>query len=1192
MTNARKEAAALRPFLEDGNDDKDDPNPPAPIPAGTSETSVEQEEQPCIGNNNDMGDETERAWLEARLQEESCVRALESLRDQQGAVEAELESHHLQIQTQTKRLSELQAKRLEALRSNAVSQKLEAQLLEHLAKCQDRLSKKLQKSSSLHPPPPPPPPQVSIEPTLQYTDTDANTTLLQQISQTIDSTDDETPNESDNDFIEERLSVLQDSTLEEFPKQLEHKAYPHNVEQFEDISAKTSREGTSSAAIPNIYEDPWWLLQKSNGRDEERLICRWPCLPSTRLLERMVQITVRETLALDVVEKTQPLSRRHNHRKASTWGTCLDLITMMKTTTDTSLVVAVNMEDEKKRSVEDPNSSENGISKELSSLGKPRLDPHTMICPYEFSGVCADEFCPYQHIVVTQETVDRAIRELRPLPPFHSLPPTPNVLSKSQPKNTNENPSLQNDIEQTLEPSPEETVPINKSGGDGDFSSETDIDLTVPEEQGDASSGVNDATDFVELDYLALPPPSRSSSPMDGDEEEEEPSDTLPGRQEGVLQPFGWLRNESLAHDSDAPRGGISLTDWLYFYGGFCISEDSLNLSCEIPDSALDTIAFVAKIVDVMALCLHGGRVDLALALVNLGNITIAKFQEQNPLHDILQHALSQTHSIVQESLILDESSSDASNGGPLLSIFERQLSLLQLSVVLQSFHKQYTDDDFDCNWEELINDCPHSLSRSILPSAETKLKSLGNTPELLMFTVLIESMPISVNLKRADEPRISSIPMAPRSFTRDDSKEPMSQQPSQQLLRCIQAGKTISQIIVTSQYNAHALIENFLEPIWQHTLKFLHSPSNCLVDPTLLGISLICPVLFTAVSCTIRNITHLALQRGMQEHPSGDSTFLDSQDYANLNAIDVLVHKITQQLRGFQTKRGFSTHWMDLLLAPLDGLCVSISIGMGLYNKAQTRLENSFTRERKAATGFMIYSELLWSQLIQLRMSFPTALTQTAVDEAEAAKDAKQQRDNPSNIWKRDRDEKPEQFADTDYWNNTAMVCERCIEYGLHPCHVSLAGDRNLFYPTNDVSRNTASGKLVDFVEVQTHCRTTLQSIARQTLNFGRTNAFEMIHATKKQKHESVEVVLNNVPFKSSTDIWNKRLGTQIMSSSICSFPLSLCLLGEDLQSLQLSNCGLSQLPHTFGTHFPNLKVCFTDRPSHNCGVKIGVHL
>eukprot|EP00550_Attheya_septentrionalis_P005102 CAMPEP_0198282316 /NCGR_PEP_ID=MMETSP1449-20131203/2159_1 /TAXON_ID=420275 /ORGANISM="Attheya septentrionalis, Strain CCMP2084" /LENGTH=1111 /DNA_ID=CAMNT_0043978531 /DNA_START=84 /DNA_END=3416 /DNA_ORIENTATION=- len=1111
MTNARKEAAALRPFLEEGNDDKNDPNPPAAIPIGTSETSsVEQEEDPCTNWNNDTGDEKERALLEARLQEESCVRALESLRDQQGAVEAELESHHLQIQTQTKLLSELQAKRLDALRSNAVSQKLEAQLLEHLAKCQDRLSKKLR--SSLHPPP-----QMSVDPTLQYTDTATNTTLLEQISQTIDSTDDETPNESDNDFIEERLSVQQDSTLEELPKELENKASPHNDEQLEDISTKIAREGTSSAAIPNIYEDPWWLLQKSNGRDEERLICRWPCLSSTRLLERMVQIAIRETLALDIVEKTQPLSRRHNHRKASTWGTCLDLVTMMKTTTDTSLVAAVTiMEDEKKRIVDDPNSSETGISKELR-LGKPRLDPHTMICPYEFSGVCADEFCPYQHIVVTQQTVERAIRELRPLPPFHSLPPSPNVLSKSQPKNINENPSLQNDYEQMLEPSPAETVPINKSGGDGDFSNETNIHLTVPEEQGDTSSIVNDATDFAELDYLPLPPPI-SSSPMDG--YEEDASDTLSGRQEEVLQPFGWLRNESLVQDSDVPRGGISLPDWLYFYGGFSISEDSLNLSCEIPHSALDTIAFVAKIVDVMALCLHGGRVDLALALVSLGNITIAKFQEQNPLHDILQHALSHTHSIIQEPLLLDDSSSDASNGGPLLSIFERQLSLLQLSVVLQSFHKQYTGDDFDCNWEELINDYPHSLSRSVVPSAEKKLKSPGNTPQLLMFTVLTESMPISVNLERADEPRISSIPMAPRSFTSDDSKEPMSQQPAQQLLRCIQGGKTISQIIVTSQYNAHALIEKFLEPIWQHTLKFLHSPSKCLVDPTLLGISLICPVLFTAVSCTIRNITHLALQRGIKEHPSGDSTFLDSQDYAHLNAIDVLVHKITQQLRGFQTKCGFSTNWMDLLLAPLDGLCVSISMCMGLASKAQTRLENSFTRERKAATGFMIYSELLWSQLIQLRMSFPTALTQTAMDESEAAKDAKQ-RDNPSNIWKRDRDEKPEQFADTDYWNNTVMVCERCIEYGLNPCHVSLAGDRNLFYPTNQVSRDTISGKLVDFVDVQTHCCTTLQSIARKIFNFSRTNAFEMIHATKKRKHDSTEIVLNNVPFKSSTDIW-----------------------------------------------------------------------
>jgi len=223
-----------------------------------------------------------------------------------------------------------------------------------------------------------------------------------------------------------------------------------------------------------------------------------------------------------------------------------------------------------------------------------------------------------------------------------------------------------------------------------------------------------------------------------------------------------------------------------------------------------------------------------------------------------------------------------------------------------------------------------------------------------------------------------------------------------------------------------------------------------------------------------------------------------------------------------------------QLLLTPFFSLMANILITLGSYSKCQVLLENALYTGSSNTMIWSIYSEALWSQLMQLRICFPSHQLKT---------------------------------RSVSFIDNTAtsiMIKDfscRPLLYGLHIARVSLKGDSSLVH----CCRSFSSTSLLGFGSNDT----TFLKKKGNLLQWDIQKVCSYLILVNTQNQEEADS--NEASSKSHVRIvvdpsWN------IRGIPVC--PSSLLLAGNAIMRLTLSRARLRELPLTFGTCLQNLKI------------------
>jgi hypothetical protein len=224
----------------------------------------------------------------------------------------------------------------------------------------------------------------------------------------------------------------------------------------------------------------------------------------------------------------------------------------------------------------------------------------------------------------------------------------------------------------------------------------------------------------------------------------------------------------------------------------------------------------------------------------------------------------------------------------------------------------------------------------------------------------------------------------------------------------------------------------------------------------------------------------------------------------------------------------------IDLLLCPTIAACSCFASTMKMYQKACSRLESAVTKETNKDTQppkLARLSELLWSQILQLRALLPTNESDTSAQ----------------------------------ILFNLTFETKRCHEsianyvalLEIYPRHISLDNDWNIilakqatFDPRETIrKKSTLPGKGVHKL---------LMEDPQMRGHYGNSREFD-------NKNRTFGLSKCSLVLRSSRGEPSK------LRSSL---PHCILLLGPILTSIELSFTGLYCLPHHFGRYFPNLKV------------------
>lgn len=143
----------------------------------------------------------------------------------------------------------------------------------------------------------------------------------------------------------------------------------------------------------DLYRDFCW-------RHKHRLSLM-PLLPvvDPSLMSRILSISMKEAKALDVIHKNP------SDRRCLLWNTCLDLALL-------SIIKIETIDEDDDRTGPDA----------------AVLDPNVFLCPYELAGICADDYCPYQHAskpMLPREQIPLPLLSLQPSHTNNAMVPMP-----------------------------------------------------------------------------------------------------------------------------------------------------------------------------------------------------------------------------------------------------------------------------------------------------------------------------------------------------------------------------------------------------------------------------------------------------------------------------------------------------------------------------------------------------------------------------------------------------------------------------------------------------------------------------------------------------------------------------------------------------------------------------------------------
>ena len=353
-------------------------------------------------------------------------------------------------------------------------------------------------------------------------------------------------------------------------------------------------------------------------------------------------------------------------------------------------------------------------------------------------------------------------------------------------------------------------------------------------------------------------------------------------------------------------------------------------------------------------------------------------------------------------------------------------------------------------------------------------------------------------------------------------------------LIKTVQSAIQLKRLVAQSEESIRDLIDAVLYPSLNVVQVFLGSTSECSELLFLRGTIIISYVVLGVLECTSARIG--------ADHQV-------SKVQSELRELHNVIDKVLTKVRSLTS----SVPMMDLLLSPVLAANVALAATAKLYDKAHKRLEDLLVQHKQrdgdktGQTGkdmpFVSYSELLWSQLIQLRATLPTRNTPSSESDRLLAS-----LELPPEI------------------NECHEVLSSYVsDLGVFPHHVMLANDWNIVVAIvksgafSDDSGATDDGDGNDDEEKTTKLEM-YEQLGRELLTNGTVNA------PGDKKYGLKITMLEKNPLQLCSDHGEP---LEIRSS----VPHSLLLAGARITELNLSSTDLRRLPHHFGLYFPNLK-------------------
>jgi len=287
----------------------------------------------------------------------------------------------------------------------------------------------------------------------------------------------------------------------------------------------------------------------------------------------------------------------------------------------------------------------------------------------------------------------------------------------------------------------------------------------------------------------------------------------------------------------------------------------------------------------------------------------------------------------------------------------------------------------------------------------------------------------------------------------------------------------------------------------------------------------------------------------------------LSASNLAAWNLLDGAIARVLKEMR--QLLVGFPL--LDLVMAPLCAYSVASASFLRNYSTAQNRLVECLSGRRRrsdgatgiASTNLMAYSELLWSQLVQLRMSLPNespAIINQSVLGSVGNKLSGKRDANDVFAWEPSKALKEE--------NRKFVVKLRSLDIRL--CHVVLWGDWML---SSSTGKDRSSQKLLrlfskDPIELSLAKNHDDSSVMSISINW---KADSQKFLNFNPKHE----------FATTIDPTEQCFGGRCYPppAPLPRLPLFFLYAGKFLTSLNLKGCSLEKLPLAFGLSFPNVQ-------------------
>lgn len=555
--------------------------------------------------------------------------------------------------------------------------------------------------------------------------------------------------------------------------------------------------------------------------------------------------------------------------------------------------------------------------------------------------------------------------------------------------------------------------------------------------------------------------------------------------------------------------------------------DKTLRLNQNLISPLMDILQLLSNTADAIRLCVFSGRVDICRAIIEVGEIILAE------KGDLLSNCCpSESTNYIKDFITLAKLIvSDIQNFADgyfcgrgsisYINDFHVQLGLTMISYFIRSYHQAIlAQDEF------------------ILSNIDMKLF----VRKYKRFTALALGMKYDFNNVSRSESRESrnlfSFPnhLLPKEMTRTNFAS-LESTPKTRLVKVFEsfyAGQKLASYFASFLYcsdrfdDPQLILDEILHPLIDTMQSYVISSKSSVaadvIDNALHGESssihssvglptqlCIFAIFGPSVFASFAGI-FISMKKKKCEK-NGNS--LDSRQQGILWAAKNLIMTYIQLFD--QSGIAGETFEGQLLLSPMFSMMANILANIGSYSKTQVLLENTLYASAGSTTVWSVYSESLWSSLIQLRMCFPLQ----------------------SNL-----------NTHTKYSASSAkLLAQRPLLYGLNLAKVNLDGDSSLlesamfFRPGCFISNDKKERK--------------------KNLNDLRDACSILVTGTVKNLKTKEVAVHMKIVYENCLKLSYQR------------FPYSILLAGERIERLSVLCARLKNLPLSLGKYLVNLKVC-----------------